>query len=52
MFATPYSVAALDIADHFANYFNILFLGVAECALIGAYAKKINLAGEINLYTK
>ena len=52
VFATPYSVAALDIADHFANYFNILFLGVAECALIGAYAKKINLAGEINLYTK
>lgn len=52
VFATPYSAQALDIADHFANYFNILFLGIAECAVIGAYAKSVNLAGEINLYTR
>ncbi len=52
VFASPVAAAALDIADHFANYFNILILGVAECALLGAYAKKIKLAGEINLYSR
>lgn len=52
VFATPLAPEALDIADHFANYFNILILGVLECVLLGKYAKKINLIGEINLYTK
>lgn len=52
IFATPAATYFLDIADHFANYFNILLLGVAECYLLGKYAKPVNLAGEINLYTK
>ncbi|MDE7400510.1 MAG: hypothetical protein K2N17_00505, partial [Clostridia bacterium] len=51
VFATPVSSAVLDISDHFLNYFNILILGVAECALIGLSAKRYNLAGEINRYT-
>ena len=51
IFALPSAVAALDIADHYLNYFNILILGVAECVIIGVYAKRINLAGEINRYT-
>ncbi len=51
VFATPVATVALDIADHFANYFNILLLGIAECLLIGSKAKEINLAGEINRYT-
>ncbi len=52
IFATPYAAAAIDIADHFANYFNILLLGVAESILLGRSAKGVNLAGEINRYTK
>lgn len=51
VFATPAAVAALDIADHFANYFNILILGIAECAVLGKGIKPLNLAGEINRYT-
>ena len=51
VFATPVAACALDIADHFANYFNILILGVAECVILGVYAKPVNLAGEINRYT-
>lgn len=51
VFAFPEGFAALDICDHFANYFNIIFLGVAECFVLGKFAKKENLAGEINLYT-
>ena len=52
LFATPVASAVLDIADHFLNYFNILILGVAECLVIGLNAKRYNLAGEINRYTK
>lgn len=52
IFATPAATYFLDIADHFANYFNILLLGVAECLLLGLNARRLNLAGEINLYTK
>ena len=51
VFATPVAACALDIADHFANYFNILILGIAECFILGMYAKPVNLAGEINRYT-
>lgn len=51
-FATPVASCALDIADHFANYFNILILGVAECIILGRHAKPVNLAGEINRYTR
>lgn len=51
-FATPLAAAAVDIADHFANYFNILFLGVAESLLLGFGAKRERLADEINRYTK
>ena len=51
VFATPVAACALDIADHFANYFNILILGIAECVILGIYAKPVNLAGEINRYT-
>lgn len=52
IFATPVAETALDIADHFANYFNILFLGIAECILLGRKAKDIGLVGEINRYTR
>lgn len=52
IFSTPVAEAALDIADHFANYFNILFLGIAESILLGRKAKEANLAGEINRYTR
>lgn len=51
VFATSSAAAVLDIADHFANYFNILILGVAECIVLGRYAMQINLAGEINRFT-
>ncbi|MDE6613259.1 MAG: hypothetical protein K2K28_01740, partial [Clostridia bacterium] len=52
LFATPVAETALDIADHFANYFNILFLGIAECILLGRKAKENGLVGEINRYTR
>lgn len=52
IFATPIAETGLDIADHFANYFNILFLGIAECIVLGTGMKKQNLAGEINRYCK
>ena len=51
VFATGIGPVVLDIADHFLNYFNILLLGVFECALLGINAKKTNLAGEINRYS-
>ena len=51
-FATPLAAAVVDIADHFANYFNILLLGVAESLLLGKSAKKEDLVGEINRFTK
>ena len=51
VFASPLASTVLDISDHFLNYFNILILGVAECVILGKYAKTVNLAGEINLYT-
>ncbi len=51
VFSTGVGVVVLDVADHFLNYFNILLLGVFECALLGANVKKINLAGEINRYS-
>ena len=51
VFATPFAAMALDLCDHFANYFNILLLGIAESIVIGRAAKKINLAGEINRYS-
>lgn len=50
VFSTPYAATALDLCDHFANYFNILLLGIAESVFIGIKAKKINLASEINRY--
>lgn len=51
VFAFNVGPTVLDIADHFLNYFNILLLGVFECALLGINAKKISLAGEINRYS-
>ncbi len=51
VFATDIGPTVLDVADHFLNYFNILLLGVFECALLGVNAKRINLAGEINRYS-
>ena len=51
VFSTDIGPIILDVADHFLNYFNILLLGVFECALIGANAKRINLIGEINRYS-
>ena len=51
VFATPFAAMVLDLCDHFANYFNILLLGIAESIVIGRAAKKINLAGEINRYS-
>jgi len=52
IFATQSAQSALDIADHFANYFNILILGIAETLVLGGGAKKIGLAAEINRYTR
>lgn len=51
VFATDIGPVILDVADHFLNYFNILLLGVFECALLGMNAKRINLVGEINRYS-
>ena len=51
VFATGLGPMVLDIADHFLNYFNILLLGVFECALLGMNAKRINLVSEINRYS-
>lgn len=50
VFATPSAAMALDLCDHFANYFNILLLGVAESLVIGFGAKKAGLVAEINRY--
>ena len=52
VFATGLGPMVLDIADHFLNYFNILLLGVFECALLGMNAKRINLVSEINRYSE
>ena len=51
VFATGAGPMVLDVADHFLNYFNILLLGVFECALLGMSAKRINLVSEINRYS-
>ena len=48
VFATDFGAVILDVADHFLNYFNILLLGIFECALLGAHAKRVNLVDEIN----
>ncbi|MDE7453868.1 MAG: hypothetical protein K2N22_05610 [Clostridia bacterium] len=52
VFATPIAQTVLDVCDHFANYFNILFLGIAECVILGRGAKKAGLVEEINRFTK
>lgn len=51
VFSTGIGPVVLDVADHFLNYFNILLLGVFECALLGANAKRLNLVGEINRFS-
>ena len=51
VFATGLGPMILDVADHFLNYFNILLLGVFECALLGMNAKRVNLVSEINRYS-
>ncbi|MDE7439156.1 MAG: hypothetical protein K2N23_01420 [Clostridia bacterium] len=51
VFSTNIGPVVLDVADHFLNYFNILLLGVFECALLGMNVKRINLVGEINRYS-
>lgn len=50
VFASGYGKCALDIADHFANYFDILILAVAECIVLSAGMDRANLAFEINRY--
>ena len=52
IFSTPLAQTALDLSDHFANYFNILILGIAETILLGGNAKRVGLAAEINRYTR
>lgn len=52
VFATPVASTVLDVCDHFANYFNILILGIAECIILGRGAKRANLVEEINRFTK
>lgn len=52
VFATSVAPVAIDIADHFLNYFNILILGILECVIFGKFLKKENIAGEINLFAK
>ena len=52
VFATPIASTVLDVCDHFANYFNILFLGIAECIILGRGAKKVGLVEEINRFTR
>lgn len=51
VFCTDVAEVALDVADHFLNYFNILLLGAFECALLGVNAEKIGLVSEINRYS-
>ena len=51
VFACGIGLVVLDVADHFLNYFNILLLGVFECALLGMNVKRMNLAAEINRYS-
>lgn len=50
VFASPLALTALETADRFANCFDILFLGVAECLALSFGAERVNLAGEINRY--
>ena len=52
VFATPVAATVLDVCDHFANYFNILILGIAECIILGRGAKGAQLVEEINRFTK
>jgi NSS family neurotransmitter:Na+ symporter len=52
IYSTKYAVSAVEIGDHFANYFNILLLGVLECICLARGERKIGLVREINRYTK
>jgi NSS family neurotransmitter:Na+ symporter len=51
IYSTKYAVCALEVGDHFANYFNILLLGFCECLCLGLGARRVGLAREINRYT-
>ncbi|MDE6868130.1 MAG: hypothetical protein K2J83_03175 [Clostridia bacterium] len=51
VFSTPIAATVLDVCDHFANYFNILILGIAECIILGRGSKGARLVEEINRFT-
>ena len=51
-FATDGAVTAVNITDKFVNFYNVLFLCIAECLLIGRSGQTKSLADEIDKFTK
>lgn len=50
VFATTASVLAVEIADRFVNFYNVLLLGVAECLLLGHGGQCGALLKEVNAF--
>ena len=51
-FATDGAVTAVNLADKFVNFYNVLILAIAECLVIGTSGQEGSLADEINKFTK
>lgn len=52
VFATSAGVVIVEISDRFINFYNILFLGIAECIILLRSKQTNSLADEINKFTK
>lgn len=52
IFITQAGLAWLDIVDHWANYFNLILIGVLECIAIGWTFKLRKVLNEVNRNTK
>ena len=50
-FATDAAVTAVNVSDKFVNFYNVLFLAIAECLIIGKSGQTKSLADEINKFT-
>ncbi len=52
IFATTAAVLAVEIADRFINFYNVIILCVAECLALGFSKEGKSLPAEINRYSK
>lgn len=52
VYATSAGAVIVEISDRFINFYNILFLGIAECIILLRSKDANSLADEINKFTK